>query len=203
LRGFQNHSVEHESGPNVEDTAGVATSATNLAEAAQGEVDEVRRAVAERWVVDHLDDEAVWLKPSVLDAAGEVYRRAHEDGLEEIEYLAAKGGPPIRKEELAQHEQDCARLHREFLGDVVRRTATAAVASKDVGDELRAPLSSLPSRLVIRVPPRALSVRRTPSAFPSLARDERTPLTEVRLDDDSGRVHFSVVGCCSCRYPFL
>jgi hypothetical protein len=114
----------------VEDTAGAASDATSLAEAAQGEVDEVRRAVAERWVVDHLDDATVWLKPSVLDAASEVSRRAHEDGLEEIEYFAAKGGPPITKEELAQHEQDCARLHRDFLGHVVRRTATAAVASK-------------------------------------------------------------------------
>jgi hypothetical protein len=114
----------------VEDTAGVADAATNLASAAQGEVSELRRAVAERWVVDHLDDETVWLKPSVLDAAGEVYRRAHEDGLEEIEYLAAKGGPPITKEELAQHETDCARLHREFLGHVVRKAATAAVARR-------------------------------------------------------------------------
>jgi hypothetical protein len=112
----------------VENTADVAAEATSLAEAAQGEVDGVRRAVVERWVVDHLDDETVWLEPSVLDAAGEVYRRAREDGLEEIEYLAAKSGPPITKEELAQHEQDCAHLHREFLGHVVRRTATAAVA---------------------------------------------------------------------------
>jgi hypothetical protein len=79
-------------------------------------------------VIDNLDNESVWCKPSVMEAACEVRPRAWE----------ACGGPlaeterslPPRDLALLKHSlaEQADATERAFLGHVVQRAATAAVA---------------------------------------------------------------------------
>jgi hypothetical protein len=115
-------------GKRVEDTAGVAASAFDLADKAGEGVSELRREVASRWVRDNLDDQTVWCRPSVLDAAREVWRRSWE----------TCGGPLVdktlgidrRTKAMVKHalRDQADGMYRDFLGQVVVDAATAAVA---------------------------------------------------------------------------
>jgi hypothetical protein len=55
--------------PRVESLDALAQSAYGTAAKAEQDADEVRRAVAARWVLDHLGDASVWLTPSVMKEA--------------------------------------------------------------------------------------------------------------------------------------
>jgi hypothetical protein len=113
----------------AESASGLAEAAVDLAQSVSADVAELRKEWARRWVVDNLDNETIWCKPSVMSAAIKVESRYREDALEDLMHLAARG-EPMTDAELDAIDAEADEARRAFIGMVVTDAAVAAV-SKD------------------------------------------------------------------------